>query len=135
VPFYGRIHAGEPALLPEYREGFITMDRRFVPSDEVFFLKVKGDSMVGRCINDGDYVMVNPKEEPKDQDIIAARLGEEATVKTYTRRGGSVVLEAANPGERDIPIQPGMDFGILGVLCGVFRPGFDASANGNPTQS
>ena len=100
VPFYGKIHAGEPALLPEYRQGFITIDRRFVPTDEVFFLKVKGDSMVGRCINDGDYVMVNPKQEPRDQDIVAARLGEDATVKTYTRRGNSVVLEAANPRDR-----------------------------------
>jgi repressor LexA len=137
VPFYGRIHAGEPALVPEHRQGFITIDRRFVPSDEVFFLKVKGDSMVGRCINDGDFVMVNPKQEPHDQDIVAARLGEEATVKTYTRRNGSVVLEAANPDERDIAIEPGMDFGILGVLCGVFRPGFDAGAGAgaNSAQS
>jgi repressor LexA len=135
VPFYGRIHAGEPVLIPEHRQGFITIDRRFVPSDEVFFLKVKGDSMVGRCINDGDYVMVNPREAAKDQDVIAARIGEEATVKTYTRRGGSVVLEAANPAERDITIQPGMDFGILGVLCGVFRPGFDANNGGNSQAS
>jgi SOS regulatory protein LexA len=119
VPFYGRIHAGEPALLPEYRQGYITIDRRFVPADEVFFLKVKGDSMVGRCINDGDYVMVNPKQEPRDNDIVAARLGEDATVKTYTRKGSSVVLEAANPAERDITVQPGMDFGVLGVVCGV----------------
>ena len=135
MPYYGKIHAGEPSLLPEHRQGFITMDRRFVPSDEVFFLKVKGDSMVGRCINDGDYVMVNPKEEPKENDIVAARMGEEATVKTYTRRNGSVVLEAANPAERDIAIQPGMDFGILGVLCGVFRPGFDANQGSNSAQS
>src|SRR3954469_16115902 len=92
VPYYGRIHAGEPALLPEHREGFITMDRRFLPSDEVFFLKVKGDSMVGRCVNDGDYVMVNPRQDPRDNDIIAARLGEDATVKTFTHRGGSTVL-------------------------------------------
>jgi SOS-response transcriptional repressor LexA len=56
-------------------------------------------------------------------------------VKTYTRKGGSVVLEAANPAERDIAIQPGMDFGILGVICGVFRPGFDANQGGNATQS
>jgi repressor LexA len=135
VPFYGRIHAGEPALIPEHRQGFITIDRRFVPSDEVFFLKVKGDSMVGRCINDGDYVMVNPKQDPRDQDIVAARLGEDATVKTYTRRGGSVVLEAANPADRDISVQAGMDFGILGVICGVFRPGFDANQGTNSAQS
>jgi repressor LexA len=135
VPYYGRIHAGEPALLPEYRQGFITIDRRFVPSDEVFFLKVKGDSMVGRCINDGDYVMVNPVQEPHDNDIVAARIGEEASVKTFTHRGGSIVLEAANPAERDITVQPGMDFGVLGVVCGVFRAGFDANQGGNAIQS
>ncbi len=126
VPFYGRIHAGEPALLPEDRQDFITIDRRFTPSEEVYFLKVKGDSMVGRCISDGDYVMINPRAEPKDQDIIAARLGEEATIKVYTRRGGTVVLEPANPAEREIAITPVMDFSVLGVVCGVFRPSFDA---------
>jgi len=131
VPFYGKIHAGEPALIPEHRQGFITLDRRFVPSDQVFFLKVKGDSMIGRCINEGDYVLVNPGETPKDNDVVAARLGEEATVKTYKKRNGAVVLEAANPAERDITVQPGMDFGILGVICGVFRPGFDANQGGN----
>ena len=91
--------------------------------------------MIGRCINDGDYVMVNPRQDPHDQDIVAARIGEEATVKTYARRGGSVVLEAANPAERDITVQPGMDFGILGVICGVFRPSFDANLGGNSMQS
>jgi repressor LexA len=135
VPFYGKIHAGEPALIPEHRQGFITLDRRFIPSDEVFFLKVKGDSMVGRCITEGDYVLVNPREEPKDNDIIAARLGEEATVKTYRKRNGAVVLEAANPAERDITVQPGTDFGVLGVICGVFRPGFDANMGGNSVTS
>ena len=135
IPYYGKIHAGEPALLPEHRQGFITIDRRFVPSDDVFFLKVKGDSMLGRCINDGDYVMVNPRQDPHDREIVAARLGEEATVKTFIHRGGSVVLEAANPADRDITVQPGMDFGILGVVCGVFRPGFDANLGGNTQQS
>src|SRR6478735_2986252 len=47
VPYYGRIHAGEPSLLAEDRKGFITLDRRFLPSDDVFILKVKGESMTG----------------------------------------------------------------------------------------
>lgn len=131
VPFYGKIHAGEPALVPEHRQGFITLDRRFIPSEDVFFLKVKGDSMVGRCITEGDYVLVNPHQDPKDNDIIAARLGDEATVKTYRKRNGAIVLEAANPAERDITVQSGTDFGVLGVVCGVFRPGFDANIGGN----
>jgi repressor LexA len=122
VPYYGRIHAGEPALLPEHREGFITMDRRFLPSERVFFLKVKGDSMRGRAIEDGDFVMVNPSATAKDGDIIAARLGEEATVKTLFHENGTIVLRAANPADRDIAVRPQDSFSVLGVVCGVFRP-------------
>jgi len=122
VPYYGRIHAGAPALLPEHREGFITMDRRFLPSTHVFFLKVQGESMIGRSINDGDFVMVDPDARPSTDDIIAARLGDEATVKTLTYEGTTPVLRAANPVERDIIVHPDNDFQILGVVCGVFRP-------------
>jgi len=129
LPFYGRIHAGEPSLLPEHRHGFITMDRRFVPSESAFFLRVKGDSMIGRAILDGDYVMVNPSSPPKDGDIIAARLKDEGTVKTYRRRGETIVLEPANPADREIEVTPSMDFGVLGVVCGVFRP---TEINENP---
>jgi repressor LexA len=91
----------------------------------VFFLKVKGESMIGRAIADGDFVMVSPSAPAKDGDIIAARLGEEATVKTLARRGGRTVLQAANPAERDIEVGPADDFGVLGVVCGVFRPFFE----------
>ena len=122
VPFYGRIHAGEPALIPEHRQGFITIDRRFLPSDDVFMLKVNGDSMNGRGILDGDYVMVTGSASPKDGDIIAARLGEEATVKTLAHHGAAIVLEPANAADREIEIPSGEDFAILGVVCGVFRP-------------
>jgi repressor LexA len=122
VPYYGRIHAGEPALLPEHREGFITMDRRFLPSDRVFFLKVKGDSMIGRAIENGDFVMIDAAASPKDGDMVAARIGEEATIKTLAHDGQTVVLKAANPADRDIVVNPRDSFGVLGVVCGVFRP-------------
>jgi repressor LexA len=126
VPCYGRVAAGEPSLLPEHREGFITLDRRFVPNEYSFFLKVKGDSMIGRAIADGDFVLVDPERLPREGDVVAARLGDEATVKTYRQRDGRVVLEAANPAERDIVVDAGADFGILGVLAGVFRPLVDS---------
>lgn len=122
VPYYGKIHAGEPSLLPENRQGFITMDRRFVPTDGVYFLKVKGDSMIGRAISDGDFVMVNPDAKPKTNDIVAARIGDEATIKTLSQHNGRTLLTPANPADREIEIKPGEDFGILGVVCGVFRP-------------
>lgn len=122
VPYYGRIHAGEPSLLPEHRQGFITVDRRFLPSEDAFFLKVNGDSMVGRGILDGDFVMITPSARAKDGDIVGARLGEEATIKTLHHEGANVVLEPANPADRTIEVGPGDDFSVLGVVCGVFRP-------------
>ncbi len=128
VPYYGKIHAGEPALLPEGREGFVTFDRRFVPGEDAFLLRVKGDSMTGRGILDGDYVMVSPSTPVGEGDVIAARLGEDATVKTLTHRDGATVLQPANPAEREIVVGPGDDFAVLGVVCGIFRPFFDRDA-------
>ena len=122
VPYYGRVHAGEPALLPDHRLGYLTMDRRFLPTDDVFFLRIKGDSMIGRGIFDSDYVLVSPSTRAKDGDIVAARLGDEATIKTLTHRGATIVLQPANDAERPIEVGPGYDFAILGVVCGVFRP-------------
>jgi repressor LexA len=122
VPYYGRIHAGEPALLPENRESFITLDRRFVPAPNAFFLRVKGDSMNGKCISDGDYVLVNPNTQPQEGDTVAARIGEEATIKTYHLRDGRVVLRPANANDREITVGQNDDFGVLGVVSGVFRP-------------
>ena len=128
VPYYGRIHAGEPALLPEAREGFVTFDRRFVPGEDAFLLRVKGESMIGRGILDGDFVMVSPSAPAGEGDVVAARLGEEATVKTLTYRDGETVLVPANPAEREITVGPRDDFAVLGVVCGIFRPFFDRDA-------
>ena len=128
VPFYGRIHAGEPALLPDHREGFLTMDRRFVPNERTFFLRVTGDSMIGAGIHDGDFVMVNPDPAPGDGDVAAVRLGDAAAVKRWTTDGDEIVLRAENPAEPDYRVGRGDDFGALGVVCGVFRPMHDAGA-------
>src|SRR5687767_13822725 len=125
VPYFGKVAAGEPALLPENRKGYLTLDRRYLPSDDVFLLKASGDSMTGRCICDGDYVLVQPSARAKDGDIVVARLGDEATVKTLTHRGSTIVLEPANPSERSIEVGPRDDFSVLGVVCGVFRPFFE----------
>ena len=122
IPFYGRIHAGTPSLMPEDRKGFITIDRRFLPTNDTYFLKVKGDSMVGRGILDGDFVLISPSLSPKDGDIIAARLGDEATIKTLAHRDGHVVLEPANEKDRAMDISASDDFSVLGVVCGVYRP-------------
>jgi repressor LexA len=121
VPCFGKVAAGEPALLPEHRSGWLTLDRRFLPSEDVFALRVKGESMIGRGIHDGDYVVVQPSAPAREGDIVAARLGEDATIKTLTRRGAQIVLQPANPAERELEVGPHDDFAILGVVCGVVR--------------
>jgi len=122
IPFYGRIHAGTPSVLPEDRKGFITVDRRFLPTHDTYFLKVKGDSMIGRGILDGDFVMISPSLVVKTGDIIAARLGEDATIKTLAHRDGNVLLEPANEHDAAIEVKPDDDYSVLGVVCGVYRP-------------
>jgi repressor LexA len=107
------------------------MDRRFVPGDDAFFLKVTGNSMVGCGIVDGDYVMIQRSREAQDGEIVAARVGDEATVKQYRQRDGHIELAPANPEERAIVVQPGDDFAILGKVCGVFRPFQELQSTGN----
>ena len=92
---------------PEHREGYITMDRRFLPSEDVFFLQSQGRQHdrarhLRRRLRDGE----SPSARAKDGDIVAARLGEEATVKTLTHRGATIVLEPANEAEREIEVGP-----------------------------
>lgn len=122
IPYYGRINAGDPPLAPENREGFITVDRRFLPSNDTFMLRAKGESMVGRGINDRDYLLVNPSGKPAEHDMVAVKIGTDLTIRTYTRKNGSVVLQPANIAEKDIVMEPGADFQVLGIVCGVFRP-------------
>lgn len=135
IPYYGRIHAGEPALRPEHRVGYLTADRRFLPTEDVFALKATGDSMIGRAILDGDFVICSPSLTPKDGDIIAARLGELATIKTLTHRGDTVVLEPANPAEDPIVVSQRDDYAVLGVVCGVFRPFSEKAAEESDRDS
>jgi len=83
---------------------------------------VKGDSMIGRAISDGDFVMVNPAAKPKENDIVAARLGDEATVKYYRRQGQLVRLEPANPEYAPIEIDlREQELAIEGLATGVIR--------------
>jgi repressor LexA len=121
VPIYAKIAAGEPALLTEHRQGFLTLDRRFIPGDDVYALRIKDNSMDGRGISEGDFVLVNPSARARDGEIVAVRIGEDAMVKTLTHRGAAIVLEPANSAEREIVVGPQDNFAILGVICGVFR--------------
>ena len=120
VPVYAKVHAGTPTLLAENRERYITVDRNYVPNENVYALKVKGDSMTGRGILDGDFVIVDPAAPATDGSIVAARIGEDAAIKSYSRSGETITLKAASPSEPDI-VGSTQEISVLGVICGVLR--------------
>ncbi|RMG59650.1 MAG: transcriptional repressor LexA [Deltaproteobacteria bacterium] len=121
LPLVGRVQAGKPVTALENREGELVMDRTLVGGEEVFLLRVKGDSMEGAHILEGDLVLVKPQKEAKSGDIVVARLGDEATVKRFVLEKGRVILRAENPSYEDIVVSPDDDFEIIGRVVGVFR--------------
>ena len=123
VPCYGRISAGVPALMSEDITERFDLDRKLAPSADSFVLCVKGDSMEAMGIFDGDMVVVEPVDagDLENGEIVAARLGGEATVKRYFARDGKVVLEPANPGYAPTLVHEYDDFAVLGRVSGLFR--------------
>jgi repressor LexA len=97
VPLLGRIAAGVPIEAIQHE-----VDRIVPPADiagrDHFALEVKGDSMIEAGILDGDIIICNPGETAVSGDIVVALIDEEeATLKRYRKKGGSIALEAANP--------------------------------------
>lgn len=97
VPLVGRITAGEPILAEEHITGHFPLPRDWVGEGELFLLRVQGDSMIGRGICDGDYVVVRQQPTASDGEIVVALLGEEATVKTFYREADRIRLQPENP--------------------------------------
>jgi repressor LexA len=123
VPLYGKIAAGEPMLLKEHIERRFALDPELTPSPASFFLRVVGESMHGMGIRDGDMVIVEPfgEEELRNGEIVAARIGGEATVKRYFAHGDEVVLEPANADFAPILVRDYADFAIIGRVAGLVR--------------
>ena len=123
VPFYGKVAAGSPTLMRDSAEEEFTLDPKLAGSSDAFFLEVRGTSMEAMGILDGDLVLVEPAraEEIRNGEVVAARLGEEATVKRYFERGGQVVLEPANTDFAPMLVSETDDFGVLGRVTGLFR--------------
>ena len=98
IPLLGDVAAGTNVLAQENVEELQPLPEDFTGDGQLFMLRVRGDSMIDAGILDGDYVVVRQQEEADKGDIVVAGIpGEEATVKTYTRKGGKVVLQPANP--------------------------------------
>ena len=102
VPLFERIAAGIPVMANPDSEDVMQLPREMVGSGVLFAVKVVGDSMVNANIFDGDCVVVRQQEVADDGDIVAARIGEEATVKTFRRTNGHVWLMPENPKHKPI---------------------------------
>jgi len=118
VPVVGRIAAGGPILAEERVEDVFPLPRQLVGDGQLFLLQVKGDSMIEAAIADGDWVVVRQQPTADNGDIVAAMLDNEATVKTFRRRDGHILLMPANANYSPID---GDDATILGRVTAVLR--------------
>ena len=110
VPLVGDVAAGTDVLAQENVEEVLPLPADFTGEGDLFMLRVRGDSMIDAGILDGDYVIVVQQATAANGDVVVAGIpGEEATVKTYLRKGTKVVLQPAN--ERLTP----MEFEAAGV--------------------
>jgi repressor LexA len=97
VPLLGDVAAGTDVLAQENVEELLPLPEDFTGDGQLFMLRVRGDSMINAGILDGDYVVARQEHEARKGDIVVAGIpGDEATVKTYTRKGNKVVLLPAN---------------------------------------
>nr|WP_249713870.1 transcriptional repressor LexA [Micromonospora sp. NBRC 107566] len=118
VPVLGRIAAGGPILAEQAVEDVFPLPRELVGEGTLFLLQVKGDSMIDAAICDGDWVVVRQQPTANNGEIVAAMLDGEATVKTYRRRDGHVLLMPRNPAFEPIP---GDQATIMGRVVAVLR--------------
>jgi len=118
VPLLGRIAAGRPILAEEHVEATYTLPRQLVGKGDVFALTVQGDSMIDAAIADGDIVVVRSQPTAENGEIVAALLGDEATVKTLRRTSDHVWLMPHNPSYSPID---GDHATIMGKVVAVVR--------------
>ena len=99
LPVMGRIAAGTPIeAIRESSRNVAVPSSMLAPSGRHYALEVKGDSMIDAGINSGDVVVIQEQSTAQNGDIVVALIeGEEATLKTFRRRGSTIALEAANP--------------------------------------
>ncbi|MBT3605547.1 MAG: transcriptional repressor LexA [Candidatus Latescibacteria bacterium] len=122
IPLIGRVAAGEPILAAENVESTLSVDAGFVPSGDVFALKVEGDSMQKVGIMDGDIVLARQQTSAQQGEIVVAVIDEEATVKRYYQEGGHVKLMPENDAYEPIVVTPSADsFRIAGKIVGLMR--------------
>lgn len=123
IPIYGNIAAGMATDQEQEREGCLSVDigSLGIPRNaETFALKVRGESMIDAHILDGDFVILEHRQ-PRNEDIVAALIDDETSLKRYIKKGNKPYLKAENPDYPDLI--PARELVVQGVMVGLLRRG------------
>lgn len=118
VPLVGKVTAGLPILAIENIEDYMVFPQDMLGRDDVFALRVQGDSMIEAGILDGDIIIVRRQETAENGDIVVAMIGDEATVKRIFYEKGRVRLQPENASMQPIYAD---HVQVLGKLAALFR--------------
>ena len=123
LPVLGRVAAGVPIGVDIGLDQQLWLDRRLFSPVPDYLLKVQGDSMIDDGILDGDLVGVHRTPDARDGQTVVARIDGELTIKRLRRERRRLRLMPRNPAHAPIEVEPGQDFAIEGVYCGLVRKG------------
>lgn len=119
IPLVGRVTAGEPILATENIEDIFPIPIDYIKhNEELFMLKVSGDSMIKAGINDGDFAIIEKVQTANNGDIVVALIENDATIKTFYKEKDYIRLQPENDTLDPIIVN---DCTILGRLVGIFR--------------
>ena len=121
LPLIGRVAAGSPILAQEHVDQTYHIEPTLFPQRPDYLLRVRGMSMQGAGIMDGDLLAVQTTREARNGQIVVARLGDDVTVKRYHRHQNRIELHAENPDYPTIVVRPGEPFEIEGLAVGLIR--------------
>lgn len=118
IPIVGQVAAGIPILAEQNINGYFPLPMDIVPNNEVFVLKVKGESMINIGIMDGDQIFVECTNSARNGDVVVALIDDSATVKTFYKEDGHIRLQPENDSMDPIIVD---NCEIIGKVFGVFR--------------
>ncbi len=122
LPVLGQVAAGVPIGADIGSDDYVLLDRTFFSPAPNYLLKVKGDSMRDEGIFDGDLVGVHRTQDARSGQFVVARIDDEITIKLLKVGKDGIRLLPRNPDYLPIEVQPGQDFAIEGLYCGLVRP-------------
>lgn len=122
LPVLGQVAAGVPIGADIGSDRHVLLDRALFSTAPDYLLKVKGDSMRDDGIFDGDLVAVKRSSEARNGQVVVARIDGEITIKRFEQGRTRIRLLPRNPDYAPIVVQPGSDFAIEGLYCGLVRP-------------